>query len=312
MSFKKKILIVGGTGFIGFHLAKKCLKKKFNVFSLSKSRPKKIRLLKKVKYIFGNIQNKNNLKVLNEYNFDYVVNCGGYVDHINKKVTYNTHVNGSKNLYNFFKDKKIKLFLHIGSSSEYGKKHSPISENVISKPSESYGKSKLMATNFLLKKNKENNFPVVIIRFFQLYGPYQDTNRFIPFIINKCILGANFDCSPCTQKRDFLYIDDAINSIMIFLGNRKYAGQIFNIGSGKPIILKKIIISVIKIIKKGSPKFGKLKLRPDEPKKLFPNLNKAKKYLRWRSTTSFKKGLYKTIKFYKFMKIKNEKNILEK
>ena len=88
---------------------------------------------------------------------------------------------------------------------------------------------------------------------------------------------------------------------MIFLGNRKYAGQIFNIGSGKPIILKKIIISVIKIIKKGSPKFGKLKLRPDEPKKLFPNLNKAKKYLRWKSKTSFKKGLDKTIKFYKFM-----------
>ena len=41
MLSKKKILIVGGTGFIGFHLAKKCLKKKINVYSLSKSRPKK-------------------------------------------------------------------------------------------------------------------------------------------------------------------------------------------------------------------------------------------------------------------------------
>ena len=55
----------------------------------------------------------------------------------------------------FLKDKKLKLFLQIGSSSEYGKKQSPISENVICKPSESYGKSKLQATNFLLKKIKK-------------------------------------------------------------------------------------------------------------------------------------------------------------
>ena len=301
MKSKKKILIVGGTGFIGFHLAKTCLKKRFQVYSLSKTKPKKIRLINNIKYLFGNIQKKNDLKVLKGYNFDYVINCGGYVDHVNKKVTYNTHVNGCKNLYNFFKDKKIKLFLQIGSSSEYGKKQSPISEAAISKPSENYGKSKLQATNFLLKKNKLNNFPVIIIRFFQLYGPYQDTNRFIPFIINKCIIDANFDCSPCTQKRDFLYIDDAINSIMIFLKNENYIGQIFNIGSGKPIILKKIISSVMKNIKKGNPRFGNLKLRPDEPKKLFPNLNKAKKYLRWQSSTSLKKGLDKTIKFYKLI-----------
>ena len=131
----------------------------------------------------------------------------------------------------FFKDKKLKLFFYRLEVHLNTEKTVSISENVISKPSESYGKSKLQATNFLLKKNKENNFPVVIIRFFSNLRAISGY-RFIPFIINKCILGANFDCSPCTQKRDFLYIDDAINSIMIFLGNRKYTGQIFNIGSG--------------------------------------------------------------------------------
>ena len=47
---KKNILIVGGTGFIGYHLAKACLSKKFNVFSFSSSKPKTIRTLSKVKY----------------------------------------------------------------------------------------------------------------------------------------------------------------------------------------------------------------------------------------------------------------------
>ena len=68
---KKRILIVGGTGFIGFHLAKKCLKKKFLVTSLSFGKPKKERYLKKVKYVQCDISNKNNLKKLS-YKFDLV------------------------------------------------------------------------------------------------------------------------------------------------------------------------------------------------------------------------------------------------
>lgn len=58
----KKILIVGGTGFIGYHFAKKCLKKNLLVFSISYSKPKKIRFLKKVKYICVDISKKFKLK----------------------------------------------------------------------------------------------------------------------------------------------------------------------------------------------------------------------------------------------------------
>ena len=57
----KKILIVGGTGFLGFHYARFCLKKKYKVFSLSRNKPKKIRHLKNVNYFFADISKKNNL-----------------------------------------------------------------------------------------------------------------------------------------------------------------------------------------------------------------------------------------------------------
>lgn len=295
---KKNILIVGGTGFIGFHLAKACLKKNFNVFSLSISKPKQKRFLVNVKYLFGNIKNYNNLKVLDKFNFDYVVNSGGYVDHINKKGTYEAHFNGSINLYNYFQKKKIKSFIQLGSSAEYGQCKSPINEKLIPEPTEVYGQSKLLTTSFLLKKNKENGFPVIILRFFQLYGPNQDNNRFIPFVINNCIDNNNFDCSPCTQKRDFLFIDDAINSIIIAMKS-KIMGQIFNVGYGKPIVLKKIISKIIKIVKKGKPNFGRIKLRIDESKIIFPDVKKIKKILKWKPKTTFSNGLTKTIKFYK-------------
>ena len=80
---KIKILIVGGTGFIGRNLVKKCLKLKWevNVFHLKKI--KKENIIKKVKYFRGNIALISDLKKIDK-NFNYVVNCGGYVDHKNK------------------------------------------------------------------------------------------------------------------------------------------------------------------------------------------------------------------------------------
>ena len=121
----KRILIIGGTGFLGYHLAKKCLLKKWHVTSISTNNPKKIRFLPKVKYLILDITKKKLMLKKIKPNYDYVVNLGGYVNHTEKLKTYQSHYNGSKNLINFFLDKKIKSFLQIGSCVEYGKKKSP-------------------------------------------------------------------------------------------------------------------------------------------------------------------------------------------
>ena len=94
---KKKILILGGTGFIGYHLAKEALKKGFKVISLSKNKPVKKRYLEKVKYIIADIANKNLINKKIKENFDYVVNLAGYVDHLDKINTFKSHYLGCKN-----------------------------------------------------------------------------------------------------------------------------------------------------------------------------------------------------------------------
>ena len=124
---KKQILITGGTGFIGYHLAKKCLKMGWNVTSFSKRKPILIRKLTKVKYLTGDLTKKKDLEVLKK-NYDYVVNAAGVVDHSADKKVFKAHYLGCKNLANFFLKKKIKLFLQIGSCVEYGPQKSPQKE----------------------------------------------------------------------------------------------------------------------------------------------------------------------------------------
>jgi dTDP-glucose 4,6-dehydratase len=296
---KKKILIVGGTGFLGYHLCKNFLKLKYDVSSLSKSKPKKIRKLSNVKYFYGNIAKEKNIKFLENKNFNFVINCGGYVDHVNIKKTLTSHFYGCKNLYEVFSKKKIETFIQIGSSTEYGKNNSPQKESLKGKPSGIYGRSKLKATNFLFSTLRKKEFPFVVLRFYQIYGPYQDNNRFISFVINSCMNDKKFPCSEGKQYRDFLYIDDAVNAVEKSLGNKQAYGKIINVGYGKPIQLKEIIKIIKHKIKRGTPKFGEISLRINEPKTVYPNLHRSKKYLKWIPKISFKKGILKTINFYK-------------
>jgi len=295
---KKNILIVGGTGFFGYNLLKFFLRFKWNVFSLSKSPPNNLRKLKNIRYLYGDISKAKKIEFLKDFNFNYIINCGGYVDHVNKIRTFNTHFIGCKNLYKIFANKKIETFVQIGSSSEYGKSKSPLKETQLGKAKTIYGKSKLKASNFLLSL-KNRNFPFVIIRPFLLYGPYQDNNRFLPLTISSFLAGKKFACSDCTQYRDFLYIDDAVRAIKACLGNKKIYRKITNIGFGKPIQLRKAINIIQKKIKKGKPDFGKIALRSDEPEVIYPDIKRAKKYLDWKPAISFQQGIIKTINYFK-------------
>ena len=128
---KDTILIVGGTGFIGYHLAKKCLKKGWKVTSISLNPAKKIRYLTKVKYIRWDIAKKKFLQRKIKKHFDYVVNLGGYVDHSNTKKILKNHYGGCKNLTEIFLKKTPLSFVQIGSSLDYGYLKSPNIEGMI-------------------------------------------------------------------------------------------------------------------------------------------------------------------------------------
>jgi len=301
---KKKILIIGGTGFIGYHLALRCKKLNWKIVSVSTKKPNKKRRLKKVKYKICDISIRKNLARIAKYKYDYVVNLGGYVDHINKVRTFRAHYLGAKNLFSVFKNKKLQSFIQIGSSMEYGSKKSPHRENIVGNPKGVYATSKFLASKFLINCFIKYKFPVTVIRFYQLFGPNQDVNRFIPILINACLNRKEFATSSGVQSRDFLYVDDAISAIIKCIQSKNSKGKIFNIGAGTPVKLKKIIAIVKKKMKYCYPIYGKIKLRKGEQMVLYPNVNLAKKILKWKNKTTLQNGLNKTIIYYKKTKHK--------
>ncbi len=245
----------------------------------------------------GDLYNKEDFRKIN-FNFDYVVNLGGYVDHSNKVRTYNSHFIGCKNLSNFFLNKNIESFVQMGSSGEYGRLKSPQKENINCRPMSIYNRAKFLATKHLINLYRKKNFPVTILRAYQAYGPKQDINRLIAIVIDSCIKNKKFPCSNGKQYRDFIHVDDLVKSILKCFKNKKAKGQIINIGTGKPRKIRNIINLIKNKIKNGQPQFGKIKLRPEEMLKVYPKISKAKRILGWSPKIKFKNGLFSTIKSY--------------
>lgn len=295
---KKKILIIGGTGFLGYHFAKKCLQNNFRVTSVSKKKPKVIRKILNIKYILCDITKKKMIQKKIVSNYDYIINFGGYVNHFEKKKTYRSHFIGCKNLVDFFKKKKLKKFIQIGSSVEYENNNVPHKEKFkinLKKITSTYGRAKYMATKYVQKHSKS---PYIVVRPYLVYGPRQDFNRLIPVIIKNCLENKKFPCSVGNQLRDFLYVTDFADVIFKCLVSNNIKNQILNVGFGKLYRVKHVINKINSKIGYGIPDYGKIKLRKGEKINFYPSINKIKSLTKWVPKINLNKGLDLTIKFY--------------
>ena len=96
-----------------------------------------------------------------------------------------------------------------------------------------------------------------------------------------------------------MYISDFVDCIKKIINKDIKYGQILNVGYGKPIQIKKTIDMINKKIKTGEPIFNKIKMRKEEQKIIYPNIQKIKKILNWKPKTKLNVGISKTIEFYK-------------
>ncbi len=300
-----KILILGGSGFIGNHLLRKCINKGLDCVCVSLKNINNYKKSENVNYLKLDINNFTKVKeLLGGKEFDYIVNLAGYINHINfsegGRDTFNTHSTGLLNILQAVNLKKIKRVVQIGSSDEYGNLESPQNELMRELPFSPYSLAKLTCTNMLQMLFRTEKLPVVIIRLFLVYGEGQDLNRFLPQVIKGCLLNEKFPTTKGQQIRDFCYVDDVVDGIFkALITEERVVGEIFNIASGNPVKIKTIIEKIVNIIGSGNPLYGERKYRQGESMSLYADITKAREILNWEPKIAIDNGLEKTINHYK-------------
>ena len=230
-----KIGITGGKGSLGKEIVK--LKFAYN-YSFFK----------------GDIRNKKQISEwIKNKKFDAIIHLAAIVPIVevnsNKKKAYNVNYIATKNIVDQVKKNKIKWFFFSSTSHVYSSKKINISEKVRTNPISYYGKTKLLAEKYIIKKLEKSDSKYCIGRIFSTTNKNQKSNYLIPDLKRKIKQSKKkITLYNLNHYRDFILMKD-ISKIIFFLYKKNFKG-IINIASGKAIYLKDIAIHISKHYKK--------------------------------------------------------------
>ena len=254
----RKILITGGCGFQGSHLAEYLANNNNEVTIINNWSPNSEKIRNKYLQLNKNInvmwESINTDFYEPEYNdSDIIIHLAGVINPPNND--YGPNITSDITMFNFSKKYNIPLY-YISSASVYGiPTQTKINEDHPLNPIFPYAISKYMGDQLGKFYFKKLGAPVTIIRTFNIYGPRQKQSGFgsaIPIFFNKAINNEVLNItSNGRQQRDYLYITDLINAYDIIINESDLIGKIINLGSGIGIEIKQLAQKIIDIVGSG-------------------------------------------------------------
>lgn len=292
------MLVVGGSGFIGSHLAAYFKKAGASVTILGLKKPPTTAVDNAFQV---DLARRDDVRLaLANSSFDFVINAGGYIQHTaftkGGRAVLDAHFRGLLNLVESLERNRLRAFVQLGSSDEYGGNPSPQNEAMRESPISPYSMAKVAATHFLQMLSRTEGFPAVIVRLFLVYGPGQDAQRFIPQVARGFLADEDVNLSRGEQIRDFAYVEDIVRGIAIAATVADARGEVINLASGQPISVKEVVKILAGLIARGRPKFGVIPYRVGENMSLYAMVEKARSILHWSASTPLRQGLELTVR----------------
>lgn len=307
-----KILITGGAGFIGSHLAKVLSKdNRVIIYDNFHRNALKYNHLKNVEVIRGNILDfdKLNKAILGA---DIIIHAAAIAGiestAISPLDTLEVNLMGTYNLLRAINGKspKIKKFIFFSTSEVYGpyvpqaKEEGMTTQGQVKEQRWAYSTSKIASEHWVYAYFKKYHLPATIIRPFNVYGPRQVGEGAIHnFVINSILNKPLEIFSTGEEIRSWCYIEDFINGVLLALKSPKSVGQIYNIGNPAATLTVLELAHLIKKLAHSNSNIIFHKRNYPDVQLRIPNIDKAKSELKFFPRFSLETGLKATIKWYK-------------
>jgi len=319
---KGTILVTGGAGFIGSHLAKQLLADGYKVIivdnlnryyspELKKDRMKYLLAGRRFTFYKTDICDLSSLRdIFKKHKIDVVCHLAAQpgVRHslIDPWIYGSTNVQGMINLIELAKDVKVEKFIFASSSSVYGEKAKvPFKETYkIDSPASLYGATKMANELIARAYSHLHGLKTIGLRFFTVYGPWGRPDMAYFKFSNLITQGKPIDIYNFGKmRRDFTYIDDIVEGIIAAI-KKDFDYEIFNLGNSQTVELEKFI-SILEQNLNQKAERNYLGVNLTEMSRTWADISKAKKMLGFEPKTSVEEGLKKFVEWYKiYHKIK--------
>ena len=298
---KQKILITGVSSFVGCHLARGFSRtNEWSVLPTGSKNPGDYETHRAQRIEFG--ASKNDWTVLNledepgikqfirKHRPDVWIHHAGYATdyaspNYDTRKGQETNVAPLKYIFENLAQNGCRGVIVTGSSMEYSGTDKPCLETDACLPDTPYGQSKLNETLTALEMSDQFGIPTRIARLFIPFGPLDDPNKLIYYVLDRLKNGDSVDLSPCKQKRDFIYIDDVVEAYCLLIRDLDRGGsEIFNICSGQAISVEDVVNWIAEKVGASESllNFGARTMREGEQMISYGSNDKARKILGWK------------------------------
>jgi nucleoside-diphosphate-sugar epimerase len=311
-----RVLVTGGCGFIGSHIADQLLREGSEVTIIDNLDTGHLANVaghqgkKGFNFIQGDIRDfalvKETMKDVDAV-FHEAALASVTLSVKDPILTNDINVTGTLNLLKASADLHVKRFIYASSAAVYGDTLSPQKkEDLAPNPRSPYGISKLAAENYVKIFYKLYGLETVSLRYFNVYGPRQ---RFdlqcayggvITIFTNRLLRGMPpVVFGDGEQTRDFVYVADVVEANMLALNCRKAAGEAFNVGTGSSVSVNQVAETLKEIMNKKELKNISAPPRPADGRHGYADINKAHSILGFHPKVGLKDGLTQLVEWYR-------------
>jgi UDP-glucose 4-epimerase len=299
-----RVLVTGGAGFVGARLVRRLIEQGREVALLLRatSNPRRlVGVLERCTVLHGDLSNLEALRApLQSFAPEGVLHLAweGVKGADRNDPVQLSNVTTSIGLFRLTGEIGCANFVGLGSQAEYGLLSGRIDEQAPTRPTTTYGAAKLATACVLERAAAAAGRPFAWLRLFSSYGPDDDPNWLIPYLIRKLLAGERPHLTKAEQIWDYIHVDDVAAAILAALDTGAHG--VFNLGSGQGRPLRDIVERLRDAINPSLPLgFGEVDYRPDQVMHLESEIRALCTATGWAPQVSLEQGLADVIAWHR-------------